>query len=130
MEHVIRATGLTKSFHATKAVDGVDLTVAAGQRVALLGPNGAGKTTTLFMLLGVISPDEGHVEVTGLRLPEQRSEAMQRVGFAAGYMPLAERLRVREFLGLYGGLYGLKDPTERIDLGLRRFGIERLGSVM
>ena len=129
MEHVIRATGLTKQFRDVRAVDGVDLTVSPGERVALLGPNGAGKTTTLFMLLGVISPDSGHVEITGLRLPERRSEAMQRVGFAAGYMPLAERLRVREFLGLYGGLYGLKDPTERIELGLERFGIARLGGV-
>ncbi|HEV2756254.1 MAG TPA: ABC transporter ATP-binding protein [Actinomycetota bacterium] len=130
MEHVIRATGLTKQFRDVRAVDGVDLSISAGERVALLGPNGAGKTTTLFMLLGVISPDSGHVEITGLRLPERRSEAMQRVGFAAGYMPLAERLRVREFLGLYGGLYGLKDPADRIELGLERFGITRLGSVM
>ncbi|HEX2293720.1 MAG TPA: ABC transporter ATP-binding protein [Actinomycetota bacterium] len=130
MEHVIRATGLTKTFHDTRAVDGVDLTVEAGQRVALLGPNGAGKTTTLFMLLGVIAPDAGHVEIAGLRLPEQRSEAMERVGFAAGYMPLAERLRVREFLDLYGGLYGLADPSERIDVGLERFGIAHLANVM
>src|SRR3712207_5154263 len=130
MEHVVRATGLTKTFHAVRAVDRVDLEIETGQRVALLGPNGAGKTTTLFMLLGVISPDGGRVEITGLSLPEHRSEAMQRVGFAAGYMPLAERLRVREFLSLYGGLYGLKDPSDRIELGLERFGIARLGGVM
>ncbi|MDQ3915483.1 MAG: ABC transporter ATP-binding protein [Actinomycetota bacterium] len=130
MDHVIRATGLTKRFRDVRAVDGVDLSVSPGERVALLGPNGAGKTTTLFMLLGVVSPDSGHVEIAGLRLPERRSEAMQHVGFAAGYMPLAERLRVREFLGLYGGLYGLKDPSERIELGLERFGITRLGGVM
>ncbi len=130
MEHVVRATGLTKTFHAVRAVDGVDLIVDAGERVALLGPNGAGKTTTLFMLLGVVSPDSGHVEIAGLRLPERRSEAMQEVGFAAGYMPLAERLRVREFLGLYSGLYGLKEPRERIELGLERFGITHLANVM
>ncbi len=141
MEQVVRATGLTKTFHAgsrrrpspsaaTRAVDGLSLTIEAGQRVALLGPNGAGKTTTLFMLLGVISPDGGHVEIDGLRLPEHRSEAMLRVGFAAGYMPLAERLRVREFLDLYGGLYGVEDPRERIDAGLDRFGIAHLANVM
>ena len=130
MEHVVRATGLTKQFHAVRAVDGVDISIRPGERVALLGPNGAGKTTTLFMLLGVISPDSGSVEIAGLRLPEHRSEAMQQVGFAAGYMPLAERLRVREFLSLYGGLYGLKDPSDRIDVGLERFGITKLASVM
>jgi ABC-2 type transport system ATP-binding protein len=130
MEHVLRAEGLTKQFHATRAVDGVDLAVDSGERVALLGPNGAGKTTTLFMLLGVIAPDAGHVEITGLRLPEQRSRAMERVGFAAGYMPLAERLRVKEFLRLYGALYGLKDPRERIAVGLERFGVGHLADVM
>ncbi|MFN2588475.1 MAG: ABC transporter ATP-binding protein [Actinomycetota bacterium] len=130
MDHVIRATGLVKQFRNVRAVDGVDLQVLSGERVALLGPNGAGKTTTLFMLLGVISPDAGEVEVAGLKLPERRSEAMQHVGFAAGYMPLAERLRVREFLALYGGLYGLKDPSDRINLGLQRFGIARLAGVM
>ena len=45
-----------------RAVDGIDLTVRAGERVALLGPNGAGKTTTLLMLLGVVTPDGGTVQ--------------------------------------------------------------------
>ena len=73
MDEVLRTSGLTKRFNDVAAVDGVDLVVAAGERVALLGPNGAGKTTTILMILGVISPDAGWIEVAGQRLPRGRS---------------------------------------------------------
>ncbi|MFN2490232.1 MAG: ATP-binding cassette domain-containing protein, partial [Actinomycetota bacterium] len=112
VEEVLRAHQLVKRYEGTIAVDHVSLAVRAGERVALLGPNGAGKTTTLFMLLGVVTPDEGWVEIAGHRMPHGRSRAMTKVGFSAGYMPLAERLRVREFLCLYGQLQGLPDPSE------------------
>ncbi len=127
---VLRATGLVKRYRRTTAVGGVDLSVAAGERVGLLGPNGAGKTTTLMMLLGVVTPDAGTVEVAGYRLPRHRSQAATHVGFAAGYLPLPERLRVREFLTMFGRLYGLADPAPAVALGLRRFGIEHLADNM
>ncbi|MBW3595100.1 MAG: ABC transporter ATP-binding protein [Actinobacteria bacterium] len=127
---IIDACGLEKTYKRTTAVDGIDLRVRAGERVALLGPNGAGKTTTLFMLLGVLAPDAGTIEIVGQRLPAGRSRAMRQVGFSAGYMPLAERLRVREFLHLYGQLYGVDDPRPRIEAGLERFGITHLAPAM
>lgn len=130
METVLEARDLVKTFRKIRAVDGVSLTLPAGERVALLGPNGAGKTTTLFMLLGVIAPDEGSIEVAGHKLPGERSEAMGKVGFAAGYMPLAERLRVIEFLVMYGRLYGLKDPRPKIETELERFRIGHLANAM
>ncbi|MBA3291910.1 MAG: ABC transporter ATP-binding protein [Actinobacteria bacterium] len=130
MDQVLRAHGLTKDYKRTRAVDGIDVDVSAGERVGLLGPNGAGKTTTLMMLLGAISPDAGSIEICGHRLPGGRSEAMMRVGFAAGYMPLAERLRVREFLQMFGELYGVHQIEERIDAGLRRFRIPQLADAM
>jgi ABC-2 type transport system ATP-binding protein len=127
---VLRARGLTKQYRRVRAVDGVDLTVGAGERVALLGPNGAGKTTTLLMLLGVVTPDHGWVEIAGHRLPRERSAAAGNVGFAAGYLPLPERLRVCEFLRMFGHFYGLADPTPQIGLGLERFGITELADAM
>ncbi|HEY6316508.1 MAG TPA: ABC transporter ATP-binding protein [Acidimicrobiia bacterium] len=126
----LRARALVKQFRRVRAVDGIDLSVGAGERVALLGPNGAGKTTTLMMLLGVITPDEGTIELVGRRLPGQRSEAMESVGFAAGYLPLPERLKVREFLRLFADLYGLTDGPEAVARGLARFRIESLADVM
>src|SRR3712207_6769964 len=110
MGAVLRADGLRKRFKKVQAVDGVSLAIEPGERVALLGPNGAGKTTTLLMLLGAVSPDEGTVEILGHRLPDERSEAMTEVGFAAGYLPLPERLTVLEVLTMFGSLYGRPDP--------------------
>jgi ABC-2 type transport system ATP-binding protein len=127
---VLRAQGLVKQYKRVRAVDGVDLTVARGERVALLGPNGAGKTTTLMMLLGVVTPDDGWVEIGGWRLPRHRSQAAAHVGFAAGYLPLPERLRVREFLQMFGRLYGLAHPDPAVDVGLERFGITHLAGAM
>jgi len=130
METVLEARGLVKDYKRARAVDGVDLVVGQGERVGLLGPNGAGKTTTLLMLLGVVAPDEGTVVVCGHRLERQRSRAAENVGFAAGYLPLAERLRVREYLRLYGNLYGLIDPEPAIEAGLARFRVEHLADAM
>ena len=127
---VLHASDLVKRYGDKTAVDGVDLTVGAGERVALLGPNGAGKTTTLLMLLGVLLPDAGTIEICGHPEPAERSEAMGHVGFSAGYMPLAERMRVREFLHMYGQLYGIADPTERIQTNLERFRIGDLSESM
>jgi ABC-2 type transport system ATP-binding protein len=125
---VLEARGLRKSFRSIQAVDGIDLVVQPGERVGLLGPNGAGKTTTLLMLLGVITPDSGTIDILGHRLPRSRSRAMQEVGFVAGYLPLPDRLRVREALSIFAGLYGLPagTATAAIDAGLARFRIERL----
>ncbi|HEX2063170.1 MAG TPA: ABC transporter ATP-binding protein, partial [Acidimicrobiales bacterium] len=111
-------------------MSGVDLVGGPGERVALLGPNGAGKTTTLMMLLGVVTPDSGTVELVGHRLPEGRSPAMEQVGFAAGYLPLPDRLRVREALGVFAQLYGVEDPASAVREGLERFRIAHLAEAM
>ena len=130
MRPALEARGLVKDYRRGRAVDGVDLVVEQGERVALLGPNGAGKTTTLLMCLGVVEPDGGEVVVLGHRLPRERQAAALRTGFAAGYLPLPERLRVREFLGLYADLYGVEDPKRAIAEGLDRFGIGHLQRAM
>lgn len=129
-EVVLEARGLVKDYRRARAVDGVGITVHAGERVALLGPNGAGKTTTLFMILGVVAPDEGSVEILGRSLERHRSRAAEQVGFAAGYLPLTERMRVREYLRMFGQIYGLVDPTAQIEAGLERFRISHLAGAM
>ena len=62
---MITATGLVKSFGEIRAVDGVSLSIDRGTTYGLLGPNGAGKSTTISMLVGVLSPDGGSVELEG-----------------------------------------------------------------
>jgi ABC-2 type transport system ATP-binding protein len=127
---VLEARGLVKDYRRDRAVDRVDLVVHESERVALLGPNGAGKTTTLLMILGVVSPDEGDVTICGFDLAHHRSRAAENVGFAAGYLPLTERMRVREYLRMYGQLYGIADPNPLIDEGMERFRIANLANAM
>jgi ABC-2 type transport system ATP-binding protein len=127
---VLDARGLVKAYRGRPAVDGVDLTVRAGDSVALLGPNGAGKTTTLLMLLGAVTPDAGTVHLIGHRLPRDRSAAMQGVGFAAGYLPLPDRMRVAEVLSVFARLYGIADPSPAVAAGLARFRVDHLADSM
>ena len=122
MDRVLDARGLTKTYKKVRAVDDVSIHVAAGERLGLLGPNGAGKTTTLLMLLGAVLPDHGTIEIAGYRLPRHRSKAMQHVGFAAGYLPLPDRLKVREALGVFAGWYGVRNERQAVDDTLERFG--------
>lgn len=123
---VLDARGLRKRFGATCAVDGVSLSIRRGERVGIVGPNGAGKTTTLLMLMGAIEPDEGTVELVGQHLPDGRSAAMERVGFAAGYLPLPDRLTVLETLDLFGTLAGVSGARDHAREVLAELGIERL----
>ncbi|MHB8467590.1 MAG: ABC transporter ATP-binding protein [Acidimicrobiales bacterium] len=127
---VLEARALHKAFRGKPAVDGVDLAVAPGERVGLLGANGAGKTTTLLMCLGAITPDSGDIDLLGHRLPGGRSTAMSGVGFAAGYLPLPEKLRVREVLGMFAELYGIREPGRAVEAGLARFRIAHLADAM
>lgn len=126
----LAARALVKDYRRSRAVDGVDVVIGQGERVGLLGPNGAGKTTTLLMCLGVVRPDGGIVEILGHRLPGERSAAMRHVGFAAGYLPIPERMRVREYLWMYARLYGIADPATALRRGLTRFGVTGLDSAL
>ena len=126
MGYVLEARSLRKRFKDVEAVRGIDVTVAPGERVGLLGPNGAGKTTTLLMLLGAITPDRGEITICGHSLPRHRSKAMEHVGFAAGYLPLPDRLKVTEALGVFAGWYGVRDHRTAVQQALERFEITHL----
>ncbi|MBO0867687.1 MAG: ABC transporter ATP-binding protein [Micromonosporaceae bacterium] len=124
------ASQLVKAYRRGRAVDGVSLTVSRGERVGLLGPNGAGKTTTLLMCLGAVRPDAGTVEILGHRLPRERDRAMRGVGFAAGYLPLPDHMRVIEYLRMFGRLAGLRQPGLAAAAALERFGVAHLARAM
>src|SRR5262249_10841237 len=96
------------------AVDGISFTVGAGEIVGLLGPNGAGKTTTIHMMLGLIAPSAGAIEIFGLDLQGHRTEILSRLNFASPDACMDWRLTVRENLRVFAGLYGLVRPRARI----------------
>ncbi|ASW54855.1 ABC transporter ATP-binding protein [Plantactinospora sp. KBS50] len=127
---VLRVRGLRKRYRRHTAVDGIDFQVGPGERVALVGPNGAGKTTTLMSCLGAVLPDDGTIELLGRGTPGGRRAVLDRVGYAAGYLPLPTHLRVIEYLTLYGKLYGCPDPKAVAQAGLRHYGVEHLARSM
>ena len=117
MTAALIADGLVKQFDTVTAVNGVSLTVRAGEIVGLLGPNGAGKTTMLRMLAGILTPTAGRVWINGLDLHANPLAAKQRIGFLSGDTQVYHRLTPREVLRYFGRLYGLADGalTGRIE---------------
>ncbi len=80
MTTVIRTEGLTKRFGRLAAVDGIDLDVHEGDLFGFLGPNGSGKTTTIRMLLGLVFPTSGRVELLGQAVPRHARDVLGQVG--------------------------------------------------
>jgi ABC-2 type transport system ATP-binding protein len=120
--YAIEARGLVKAYSGVTAVDGVDLLIEEGDVVGLLGPNGAGKTTTLMMLLGITTPDAGTISLLGHPLPKERVAAVARTNFTASYVGVPDRIRVREVLDVFAGIYGV--PRRRIREVIELFGLE------
>jgi ABC-2 type transport system ATP-binding protein len=106
-------------------VDGVSFHVAPGEIVGLLGPNGAGKTTTINMILGVLAPTAGRIEIEGVDLAAQRGRALARTNFAAVYAPLPGNLTVEQNLRVFGMIYGVERLSERIEDLLATYDILR-----
>ncbi len=110
----IRVTGLTKRYGEVLAVDGLDVVVPAGSTVGLLGGNGAGKTTTIAMLLGLLIPTAGRIEVLGHDMAHDRFAALARMNFSSPYIALPHRLSVEENFRVYGHLYNVPQISRRI----------------
>jgi len=122
----VSAEGLTRRFGAFTAVDAVDLHVEAGEVVGLLGANGAGKTTLIRLLLGVMRPSSGTVQLFGR--PPTRAER-QRVGYVPQNLGLYRDLTVGENLEFRAGLFGARPAAfgreERRLVGELSLGVQR-----
>jgi len=117
---------LTKRFGALVIVDDLSFHVRSREIVGFLGPNGAGKTTTLAMLLGLLLPTAGRVEVLGLPMPEERQRILARVNFTSPFVSLPGNLTVNENLTVFARLYGVRGARGRIAELLDRFGLAAL----
>jgi ABC-2 type transport system ATP-binding protein len=104
----IEASGLVKTFGATRAVDGVDLAVARGSVYGVLGPNGAGKTTTIRMLATLLRPDAGFARVLGHDIVTEADAVRSAVSLTGQLASVDEELTGRENLILLARLLGLK----------------------
>ena len=123
MNMAIIATGLVKNFGSARALDGLDLAVAAGEVHGFLGPNGAGKSTTLRILLGLLKADSGAVTVLGANPWTDAVELHRRMAYVPGDVALWPSLTGGEVIDLLGRLRGGLNPTRRKDL-LDRFDLD------
>jgi len=122
---VIRVEGLTRSFGAVRAIDGVAFEAADGRITGLLGPNGAGKSTTLRVLYTVLKPDAGQATVDGINVIADSLATRRAIGVlphAAGIYP---QLTARENVAYFGRLHGLagKNLARRVDELLAELGM-------
>jgi ABC-2 type transport system ATP-binding protein len=122
----IIAHGLTKRFGDFTAVDAIDFEVRQGEIFGFLGPNGSGKTTTIRMMLGLLQPTAGAVEVLGVDVAGRAKEIRPRVGYMSQRFSLYNDLTVLQNLRFYGRAYGLDNDLlrERIQDALQRAGLE------
>jgi ABC-2 type transport system ATP-binding protein len=123
METVIRASGLTKSFGRTKALDGLDLVVQAGEVHGFLGPNGAGKSTTIRILLGLLRADAGEAELLGGDPWRDAVALHRRLAYVPGDVTLWPTLTGGEIIDLLGRLRGGLDAKRRAEL-IERFDLD------
>ena len=122
MDNAIRLQDLHKSFGAKQAVRGIDLSVPRGALYGIIGPNGAGKSTTLRMILSILFPDRGQIEVLGQR---SALEAKDRIGYLPEERGVYRKMAVSDFLRHMALLKGVPraDCERRIGLWLEQVGL-------
>ena len=112
-ELVIEAEGLVKHFGETKALQGVDLSVARGSILGVLGPNGAGKTTAVRVLATLLRPDAGHARVAGHDVVRDAQAVRRSIGLTGQYASVDEDLTGRQNIVMIARLLDLRPPQAR-----------------
>jgi len=125
MANVIEARGLRKRFGRATALDGLDLTVAAGEVHAFLGPNGAGKTTTIRILLGLLRKDGGDVSLLGGDPWRDATTLHRRLAYVPGDVTLWPTMTGGEIIDLLARLRGQSPAAEQGERKRRQELIER-----
>jgi ABC-2 type transport system ATP-binding protein len=122
MQSAITIRDVSKRFNGVNAVDRLGLTVPRGSLYGFIGPNGSGKTTTLRMIMRILLPDEGEIEVLGER---GARAARDRVSYLPEERGLYKRMTVRRLLRYYGSLKGARQPglDRSIGVWLERMGL-------
>ncbi|MEV4159585.1 ABC transporter ATP-binding protein [Nonomuraea dietziae] len=123
MSDMISVSGLVKTFGRTRALDGLDLTVRAGEVHGFLGPNGAGKSTTIRILLGLLRQDAGTARLLDGDPWRDATALHRRLAYVPGDVTLWPDLSGGETIDLLGRMRGGLDPRRRAEL-LERFELD------
>jgi len=124
MQPIISVKGLTKQFHNLTAVNQLSFTVNNGDVYGFLGQNGAGKSTTLRMLLTLIEPTEGSIEIAGMDLLKHRKEVLKNIGAVIEKPDVYKYLSAYENVQLFAKLSGVKLSGQQILQQLAMVGLE------
>jgi ABC-2 type transport system ATP-binding protein len=119
-EDAVAIRAVTKTFGAHTAVDSLDLTVPKGSVYGFIGPNGSGKTTTLRMIMRILHPHKGEIEVLGER---NQDAATDRVGYLPEERGLYKQMKVRDVLAYYAQLKGMRKCQAAIDAWLTQLDL-------
>lgn len=117
---IIEVTGLTKSYGSRQVLQGIDLSVEAGEIVGILGPNGAGKTTTVECIGGLRTPDAGQISVAGIDPRSADPRLRQLLGMQLQQCRLPAKITTAEAIDLFAAFYPNPRPTTEL---LERFGL-------
>lgn len=126
MPPLLQVSNVTKNFDKVLAVDNLTLEVEPGEVLGLLGVNGAGKTTVMNMILGLTIPNKGSITVFGQDLQKHRIDILKRTNFCTTYANLPSNLKVWQNLRVFAGLYGIRNPREKINELLELLEISHL----
>lgn len=110
---VVRVENVKKFYGTVIALDGISLAVEPGKIFGLLGPNGAGKTTTVKILITLVRPDEGKVEVAGVDVLKDPAQARRMIGYVPQELTVDPYLTAREHLNYYADLYHLPSAARK-----------------
>lgn len=126
---MLKISNLSKSYAkgTKKAVDSLNLEIKNGEIFGFIGPNGAGKTTTIKMITGILSPDEGEIEVNGYSLKKDPIAAKMSMGYVPDNHDIYEMLTGREYLSFMADMYNVPmlKRTERIEQYLKQFELDK-----
>jgi ABC-2 type transport system ATP-binding protein len=122
----VKLSGVSKRYGDVTAVDYLDLEVRRGEVFGLLGPNGSGKSTTLKMILGLVKPDSGSVNVLGINVEDDPVAVKRKIGYVPEAPRIYEFLTALEFLDFTGDVYGMapEEKKKRIEEFVRALDLE------
>ncbi len=122
---ILDVKNLSKKYQKIEAVHDVSFEVGEGEIVGLLGPNGAGKTTIISMILGILEPSGGSIEILDRTMATDAEEIGRKINFSAVYTHVPANLSVQQNLKIFGMLYDVRDLPGRIESLLAEFDLER-----
>ncbi len=126
MNYLVEVKNLKKNYSSKEAVKGISFNIKENEIIGLLGPNGCGKTTTIGMLLGLLKPTDGDIEINNMNFEKNRIEILSKINFISPYIELPKKLTVKQNLIVYGKLYNIKNLELQIEYLTEKLRLKQL----